>query len=780
MAGVGGIDGLITGLDTLEIINKILSLDRRPIENLQIRIAELVNVRTAYETIEASLLALKIDAARLYREDRFLSFSAVSSDEDVITATACSSASKGLYTITVSQLAQNHQAASQEFSDTDTTTVGTGTLKLSIGSASPIEITVDSSNNTLDGVARAINDADAGISAVVVNTGGSTPAYKLLLSGSETGASEQIVIEENLTGGAGLGFGSVAGVVYGTWNGSSEVTSGGTYTGDSDAVFQFTVTQGGTVGTDTITIDYTDGGSVSGTITIPSGTEAGAEFHVHGGLKISLGSGTVIEGETFSIDTTSSTIQAPVNALMTLGSTAGGGTPIEVESGANTVTDLIEGVTLELNQAAASTPVTISVNVDTGEMEQKIKDFVDHYNDIVRLFNRHFSYDAELEEEGGELFGDAYAMRISHAVRRQVMDTVQGLGQDLTSLTVLGVGTGTDGTLTIDSSALQEALRENHEEVVRLFSTTGTSTDSSIQFLFASSMTKPSYLLSDDGYEVKITVAASQALQSGSSITSPTAQSPLVIDESNNRLKITLDGRTSAELQIDSGAYTSGTELAEEIESKINADDTLGASRVDVIYVDDGGGMGHFEFTSRSYGSTSTMEFETVASNSIYGDIGVTAGVLARGTNVAGTINGEVATGSGRILTGDDDNEYTDGLQILVTLSPEQLAEQGEAQGYVTISKGVGTRVSEYVNTVTDVNSGAITYRKQALSGMENSFQGQIDLIEAKLEKKKERLVKQFIQLETAIQELQSQSEYMTSAFSALSNITNYRSSRRY
>jgi len=765
MAGVGGVDGLVTGLDTTEIIDKILELDRQPIYRLQSRIERLTKIKSAYETLEANLLALKVDAQRLYRLDRFLSIAAESSDEDILSASASSLARPGRYTVTVQQLAQNHQIASATFDDADSTIIGNGTISIRVGDGSVHTITIDSSNNTLDSLARAINDADIGVQAVVVNVGGADASYRLLLSGDNTGANERIIVEEDLTGGPGLGFGTVADPVYGIWNGTSQVTSSGTYTGDSDATFTFTVQSGGTLGTDTIVLSYTDGGDISGTITIPSGTEAGTEFSVYGGLKIALSDGTLNAGDTFSVDVTTATIQAPTDAIVSMGSTQAGSNPITVYSSTNTISDLIPGVTLDLLSADPSQPVTINLDVDSDDMIQKIQDFVDHFNEIVSFFNDHFSYDKENGEEGGVLFGDNYAMRISQSIRDQVMGMIRGLDQTLDNLSELGIKTLEDGTLSINRSDVEEQIKNDPYAVAKLFTTSGSTTDSDIQFLFASSSTKPSYLYSDQGYEVRITVAATKAIFDASSITAPSESNPIVIDETNNKLKITLDEKMSAELTIATGSYTSGEELAAELERVINSDSNLDGSTINVRFIDDGGGMGHFQFTSSKYGSSSVVRFESVSSGGIYDTIGVTLGLSARGTDVAGTINGELATGRGRYLTGNDGNEYTDGLQLLVTITPEQLELQGEFQGYVKVSKGVGTRVIEFVNDTTDVQTGAITYQKEALSRQEDSLQEQIDMIEERIERKRERLIKQFVALESIIAQFQAQEEYLQNAF---------------
>ncbi len=776
MAGVGGIEGLVTGLDTVDLIDKMLEIERRPIYNLQDRIARNSKVMNAWETLEANLIALKIDAGNLYRRSRFLSVSALSSNEDILTASAGNLAVPGRYSLTVSQLAQSHQIASGTFSDKDETAVGTGTLTITTGTDAPVEIAVNSSNNTLEKVAKAINDSAAGVHATVINVGGDVPSYKLIVSGNETGSSQMMVIDENLSGGTGLQLGEIQDVTDISWSGTSSVGSSGNYTGNSDATFTFTVAAGGggTVGSDVITLEYTDGGEISGNVTIPASYAAGDEIEIYGGMKLSLDAGTVVEGDSFSVSAVSSTIQAAVNASFMMGSGAGGANPVTIESSTNVITDLVEGVTLDLHSADPGSPLTIDIGVDSDKMVESVESFFNRYNDIISFFNNHFKYDPDLGE-GGELFGDQYAIRLSMAVRSQITDMVKGLGQDLNNLAELGIRSSQTGNMMIDSATLRAAIENDPESVVRLFSTTGESSDADIEFLLASSNTIPSYLHDEEGYDIRITVAASRGTLTGTSMTGLSGSTPLVIDSTNNRLKIAVNGNESEEIVISEGSYTSGDALATVIQTAINADDSLGSTGVEVEYVDDGGGSGHFRILSTDYGSNSTVKLLEVSSSSIYSSIGVNQDELRRGTDVAGTINGEEALGSGKYLTGATGNEYTEGLQLLVSITPEQLAIQGEDQGKITVAKGVGARITEYINEITDLEDGALTVKKKTLEDMEKSMNDQIDILEASISKKEQKLFNDFVNLETKIGELQAEESFLTSMITQLQQQTNYK-----
>ncbi|MBD3180318.1 MAG: flagellar filament capping protein FliD [Candidatus Latescibacteria bacterium] len=768
MAGMS-VDGLASGLNTTELIDTMIEYEMRPVYNEQNKIKANRAIIDAFSVLKNNLLALKTDANGVYRRTSFLGYNVTSSDEDVLTASAGRTAGEGSYTFSVSRLAQKHQVSSAAFSDRDSTSIGTGTISIQVGSGSAVEIEVDSGNNTLQGIADAINASDADLSAMVVDVSGDESSYKLLLSGNDTGENSRIIIDEDLTGGTGLQLGSVDDVVNGTWSGSSQAVSGGNYTGNTDATFSFTVTGGGTVGSDEIELSYTDGGDISGVVTIPSSAAPGTEFEFYGGASISLEAGTVTEGDTFSVGVTSSTVQAPLNSQITLGNSEGGGTPIMVENSSNTISGLIEGVTLNLHKADPSSSITIDVGADTESMKEAVTKFTDRYNKLVEFFNKNFSYDSETREEGGALFGSSYALSISESVRSKMTGMVFTSDNYYNNLPSIGITTDTDGKLTVNEATLQEVLEEDPGKVADIFSTSGNATDANIEFMLASADTRPSHLVSDDGYEVNITVAASQADMEGSSITSPDGISPLVVSSSNNTLKMKVNGNTGSEIRIAEGSYTSGAELAEAIENAVNSDSELDENYIEVRFVDEGGGNGHFLFNTEEYGSDATIEFMDVTSDSIYTDIGVSTGHYRRGTDVAGTINGEEATGNGQFLTGNNGNEYTDGLRLKVNLTREQLSAQGGGQGRVTVSTGIGSRVTDYINDIT-AEDGAIASRIEGLEAKEDSINEYIDSMKARIEKKKTRLTAQFLNLETAISEFQSQESAISGMLSQLNS----------
>ncbi len=155
--------------------------------NLQTQVSAFGTFSSALATLQATLGALETPS-------QLAGYSAAVADKTVATATASSTATAGQYTMQVQNLATAATLTSQAFSNSSTV-VGTGTLTLAVGSNST-SITIDSTNDTLAGIATAINGAqnNPGVSASVIST---TSGARLVLSGTTTGAANAITVTES-------------------------------------------------------------------------------------------------------------------------------------------------------------------------------------------------------------------------------------------------------------------------------------------------------------------------------------------------------------------------------------------------------------------------------------------------------------------------------------------------------------------------------------------------------------------------------------------------------
>lgn len=178
--------GIGAGLDTQSIVDQLIAAEREPKE---LRIAR-DEARIQAELSAFGVLAAEMDklgtAARGLRgqsDTRTASFSV----EGFISANLGSTAVTGSFSVTVNRLAAAQTLVSGEFAERSST-VGTGTLNLSVGDEN-VDVTIDSSNNSVGGIAAAINEATDAVRAQVLNTG---TGVKLMLTSATTGIANEI------------------------------------------------------------------------------------------------------------------------------------------------------------------------------------------------------------------------------------------------------------------------------------------------------------------------------------------------------------------------------------------------------------------------------------------------------------------------------------------------------------------------------------------------------------------------------------------------------------
>jgi flagellar hook-associated protein 2 len=143
---------------------------------------------------------------------------------------------------------------------------------------------------------------------------------------------------------------------------------------------------------------------------------------------------------------------------------------LSVVSSSNTVTDVIDGVTLTL-QSQTTSDITLNVTNDAVGIIDQIQAFVDGYNDYATLTSGLVAYNAETGE-AGVLQGDSTARSVSSQIRQDLSAQVSGLNASYTSLSDVGITVKRDGTLMLDSSKLLSAINQDLDAVAAVFSST--------------------------------------------------------------------------------------------------------------------------------------------------------------------------------------------------------------------------------------------------------------------------------------------------------------------
>jgi flagellar hook-associated protein 2 len=195
--------GLASGVDTASIIQGIEAIANQQISSLQSQGNGIASVQALFSALQGSVYSLQsaTNQLALSAGGAFDARTATPSNTSAMTAAAGTAAVPGTYSLTISALAQANEVASQGYADPNTT-LQQGTMTIQVGSGAPITVTLNSQNNTLQGLASAINSANGGVQASVISDGSATP-YHLLLTASSTGAANTISVTNNLTSGTG-------------------------------------------------------------------------------------------------------------------------------------------------------------------------------------------------------------------------------------------------------------------------------------------------------------------------------------------------------------------------------------------------------------------------------------------------------------------------------------------------------------------------------------------------------------------------------------------------
>lgn len=540
---------------------------------------------------------------------------------------------------------------------------------------------------------------------------------------------------------------------------------------------------------------------------------------------------------------------------------------VVITNSSNTITDIIEGTTLNLAGESASTTVTLKIERDISAMKEKINAVADAYNEIMKYINTQFNYDEENKKVGGILFGDGTLSSIKSELINTVTQTVTGVSSNYNRLPLIGVSLDDDALMTIDDEDLTDALQANFDHVKKLFIAHGSSPNSNLEYVGHTSNTV------GGTYDVNITQAGARTTVTGSKVLAGTLgeavavtitdyatgrvaevslTSGMDIDDvvnainselgeeyteqlkgdnanagvtsstlfndanvgGNNNDVITFSGTRRNGLSV-SGSYTISDattetvgDLLEAIEDmfedevtaaldsngKLVITDTqagdsnlsfsidttaLDALNFGTVDVDptgaDGSQEGRYAVTITASEGTGGDANKLILTHNTYGTghiivvsqvsaldpLGLDDATQVYGTNVAGTIKGVTATGSGQTLSLDSDGNNANGLSINYTGS-------GATTTTFTLTLGIADLLERQLGFITDASDGYVTYKQTSLEDSIDSFETQIEQMEASLNRKMDVMISQFVAMEQVIGRLQTVSSWLTSQMNGM------------
>lgn len=415
---------------------------------------------------------------------------------------------------------------------------------------------------------------------------------------------------------------------------------------------------------------------------------------------------------------------------------------ITVSKKSNTVSDVIDGVTLNLLKENPVTATTITVARDTASVTTAVNAFVKAYNDITQNLKDAAAYNPATKE-AAILNGEASVRSLQGQVRSILTAPLAGGASAFTRLSEIGVTIQKDGLLAADSTKLSAAIASNFSDFAGLFASVGKSTDSQVSYKGFSTATKPG------AYAVNITQVATKGTAAGS------AAAGLVIDATNNTLDVLLNGVT-ATITLEQKTYASAAALASELQSKINGASAFSSVGSSVAVTESGGTL---SMTSNKYGSASTVD---ITGGNGEANLNFAAATVVTGLDVAGTINALGASGSGQVLTSSSGD--SSGLALTI-------AGGIGARGTVNYSQGYAFQFDQLTTSVLGTD-GPLAARTDGIAASIKTLEKNQEALTTRMAVIEKRLRAQFTALDLVISKMNTTSTFLTQQLAQISSLS--------
>lgn len=415
----------------------------------------------------------------------------------------------------------------------------------------------------------------------------------------------------------------------------------------------------------------------------------------------------------------------------------------------NHLTDVIEGMEFDIFNSSTTETVSINISADKSIAENSIREFVDTYNAFLKEVEKLVGFNEELGEYGS-LRQDPLAKNLLQTVRSMMTGSVAGITSGFNSLATLGIRTELDGTLKIvengTSTDFRAAMDKNFEAIKDLFTPKTSSSNSLITVTGFTGVSQPG------SYEVVITQDPEKGGYIGEAITFPLTTTA----GKDYSFNVAVDGVSAATITLPEGkTYSSGAELAAEMQSLINLDAEIKNARVGV-QVNFNSTTNQLEFTSNAYGAASNVSFTAVSED--MAELGISVDTGTPGKDVVGTVDGVAAFGFGNVLLPALGSK-AEGLSMIVTPGLANAAT-GENKATIGFSRGFAGQMDSLLNDFLK-NSGMIKNREANINKEIENVDDDKQQLERRSEAYRLRLQSQFIAMESIVRSLNNTGSFL-------------------
>ena len=441
---------------------------------------------------------------------------------------------------------------------------------------------------------------------------------------------------------------------------------------------------------------------------------------------------------------TTDTIVTGADASIRLGAPING---LQITRSSNVFTDVVEGVTFTANQTTTS-PVTLTIGRDPEAAAEAVAGVFNSANDLLAEIERHTAFDSA-SETASALTGDSSARDMVLSLRSALSEIVPNGGQYRT-ISEIGVEFDRDGTYTVDMDALTAALEADYDSVVSMF---GSSTTDGGQYVSIVSTGNNS---TSGFYDVVVDTAATEPLVIGGEYQPSNQVEDLNIQFGGVNTLITISNGSTVEQAVD--AINNGLQA--------NGVTALLASATQITDPGNGNGNGNGNGGGLvdAIQITAPGQYGSAHEIAIWNDQAFNLNAVATGTDVAGTIGGEAATGVGQTLTGTAGD--TDGMVLTVTVTADQVGNGGFLAGSIGTTAGLSNRLDDWLDRFEGVD-GEIARAKGEWEARIDDIDDSVAAFETRMSLRETQLRREFTAMEQALAQLQAQGSFITSLLPA-------------
>ncbi|WP_074012376.1 flagellar filament capping protein FliD [Candidatus Sodalis sp. SoCistrobi] len=187
--------GIGSGLDLSSLLDSLQTAEEARLTTVTGKQDSYNTKLTAYGTLKSALESFNEATTALTTRSTYTQ--KVASTHDAFTTDVGDDAVSGSYSISVSQLATAQSLASTSSFSSTTSLIGTSgssnrQLSITVGSGEAVTIPLTDDQTTLSGLRDAINQADAGVTASIIQSGDS--GYQLVISANSTGSDATMTL----------------------------------------------------------------------------------------------------------------------------------------------------------------------------------------------------------------------------------------------------------------------------------------------------------------------------------------------------------------------------------------------------------------------------------------------------------------------------------------------------------------------------------------------------------------------------------------------------------